>query len=65
MELRHGRYGGDTIATQLRQLFAGSGVDVDEAVHVADAEALDGVSGTELPLGAEATIQNDYQSLGE
>ena len=53
MELRHRRYSCDSITAELRQLRAVSGVDIDEAVHVADAEALDVVGGEELPLGAE------------
>lgn len=54
MELRNGRDGGDAFAAELGQLFALGRVDVDEAVHVADAEPLHVVRGTELPLGAEA-----------
>ena len=50
MELSHRGHGGDVIAAQLGQLFARSRVDVDEAVHVADAEALHAVRGRELPL---------------
>lgn len=56
MELRHGGDGGDGVAAELGQLVAAGGVDVDEAVHVADAEALDRGRGVELPLGAEAGV---------
>lgn len=57
MELRDGWNGGDHVAAQLRQLLAGRGVDVDEAVHVADAEALHAVKGGEVPLGAESAFR--------
>lgn len=50
MELRDRRHGRDAIATQLSQLLPFRGVDVDEAVHVPDAEALDAVAGMLLPL---------------
>lgn len=57
VELRHGRHGGDgALAAELRQLRPVRGVDVDEAVHVADAEAVDGVRGVEVPLGTEAVF---------
>ena len=59
MKLRHGRHSRDTLAAQLRHLLALGGVDVDEAVHIADAEALRGgerVRG-EVPLGAEAGVE--------
>lgn len=54
MELGDRRDSGDAVAAQLRQLLAGGGVDVDEAVHVADAEALDAVLGGEVPLGPKS-----------
>lgn len=50
MELSHRGHGGDVVAAQLGQLGARRGVDVDEAVHVADAEALHPIRGRELPL---------------
>lgn len=50
MELGHRRHGGDGVAAQLGQLVTRRRVDVDEAVHVADAEALHPVRGRELPL---------------
>ena len=56
MELSHGRHGGDAFAAQLRQLLSVGGVDVDEAVHVADAEAVDRIGRVELPLGAETAV---------
>ena len=40
MELRHRGDRRDTLSTQLRELFAFRGVDVDKAVHVPDAEPL-------------------------
>lgn len=57
MELRDRRHGRDAVPAQLRQLLAFGCVDVDEAVHVADAEALDRVRGAQLPLGAEAVLR--------
>lgn len=54
MELRDRRHGRDAVPAQLRQLLAPGRVDVDEAVHVADAEALDRVRRAQLPLGAQA-----------
>lgn len=56
MEDSNGRDSGDAVAAELGQLVAGAAVDVDEAVHVADAEALDGGLGVELPLGAETLL---------
>jgi hypothetical protein len=53
MELCYRRYSCDSIATELCQLRAVGGIDVDEAVHVADAEALNIVGGEELPLSAK------------
>ena len=39
---RHGRYAaGICLVAELRDLVAVCGIDIDEAVHVADAEALD------------------------
>lgn len=52
MKLRNGGHGRDALAAQLRHLLASPRVHVDEAVHVADAEALDAVRGLQLPLGA-------------
>lgn len=54
MELGDRGHGRDAFTAQLRQLLALGRVDVDEAVHVADAEALDAVAGELLPLGAES-----------
>jgi hypothetical protein len=56
MKLRHRRHSRDAVATQLRQLLALGRVDIHEAVHVADAEALDAVLRVELPLGAETIV---------
>jgi len=53
MKHRHGRHSRDTRTPELGELPALGGVDVDEAVHVADAETLDRGWGVELPLGAE------------
>lgn len=50
MELGHSGHGGDVVTAQLGQLATRCRVDVDEAVHVADAEALHPVRGRELPL---------------
>jgi hypothetical protein len=44
----------DTLSTKLRQLLPFRGVDVDEAIHVADAETLDVVARCELPLRTQA-----------
>jgi len=52
MELRDGWNGGDAFAAQLRELLSLRCVYVHEAVHVADAEALDAVLGVLLPLGS-------------
>jgi hypothetical protein len=51
MELRDGRYSRNAFATKLRQLLAFRGVDIDEAVHVSDAETLDVILRELLPLG--------------
>lgn len=59
MKLRHRRHSRDALAPQLSQLLSFRRVDVDEAVHVADAEALDGVRGVELPLCAEAVLEGE------
>ena len=56
MELRHSRDRRDAFTAQLCELLATSGVNVNEAVHVADAEPLDRVGGGLLPLGAEAGL---------
>ena len=61
MELRHRRNSRDAIPAQLRELLPFGGVEVHEAVHVADAEALHGVGGLGLPLRAEAAA-TDKQS---
>lgn len=50
VELGDGRHGRDVIAAQLGQLVTSRGVDVDEAVHITDAEALHPVRGRKLPL---------------
>ena len=56
MKLRNSRHGRDALAAQLSQLLPLGGINVDEAVHVADAESLHAVRGMELPLCAEATL---------
>lgn len=53
MKLRNGRNGGDPPTTELGELVAVRGIDVDETVHVSDTEALDGIGGLALPLGSE------------
>jgi len=53
MKLRNRRHSRNPLAPQLRQLLALCCVDIDEAVHVADAEALDVVLGVLLPLCSE------------
>ena len=54
MELGYGRHGSDAIAPELSELLATSGVDVDEAVHVAYTETVNGVWGMTLPLSSKA-----------
>jgi len=54
--LRHGRHRRDALPSQVCQLLSFGCVNVDEAVHVADAETLDRVWGVELPLGAETVL---------
>ena len=53
VELCDGGDSSDAIATQLRKLLTLGCVDVDEAVHVADAEALHAVLWLLLPLRAQ------------
>ena len=53
VELGHGRHGTNACAAELGQLVAVRGVNIDEAVHVADTEAVDRIRGVELPLGSE------------
>lgn len=43
----------DTVAAKLGKLISRSAVDVDEAVHVSNAEALDVRLWVQLPLGSE------------
>lgn len=57
MELGHSRHGSDAFAAQLRQLVSVCGVDIDKAIHVTDAEAMDGVGRVELPLGPETACR--------
>lgn len=54
MELGDRRHSGDALAAQLSELLSFGGVDVDEAVHVPDAETVDRVGWVALPLGSEA-----------
>jgi hypothetical protein len=51
MELGHCRYRGDTFTTKLRKLFPLGSVEVNEAVHIANAKALYAVLRELLPLG--------------
>lgn len=64
MKLRHGRHRRDALPSQLCQLLPFGCVNVDEAVHVADAETLDRVWGVELPLGAETVLGGGGVSEG-
>jgi hypothetical protein len=50
METRHCWHGGDAVASELRKLLTLCCVNVDKAVHVADAETLDTILGVFLPL---------------
>ena len=50
MELSYSRHRRDAIAAQLRQLLALRRVDIDEAIHVADAKALNAILRELLPL---------------
>jgi hypothetical protein len=52
MEFGHRRHRRNALPTELRQLLAFSSVDIDEAIHIADAEALNAVLGKLLPLGS-------------
>jgi hypothetical protein len=52
MELCNSRHRRDAITTELRQLLAFRGVDVHEAVHVSNTEALYIVLRGLLPLGS-------------
>ena len=52
MKLGHRRHRSDAFASKLRQLLAFSGVNIDEAVHIADAKALNTVLRELLPLGS-------------
>lgn len=53
MENGHRRHRRNSITPELSELVAACAVDVDKAVHVADAEALDWRLGVLLPLGAK------------
>lgn len=58
MELRDGRHSADALAAELGDLLPFARVDVDEAIHVADAEALDAVLRLQLPLSSQ-TVKKD------
>ena len=60
MEFRNGGHSSDTVTTQLCQLLALRGVDIDETVHISDAEALDVVLWVLLPLGAESVVYRQH-----
>lgn len=47
------RHGSDAISAELGKLITRTTVDIHEAVHVADAEALNVRLGVLLPLGTE------------
>lgn len=53
VKLRNSRHGSDARSTQLSQLLASGGVNIDKTIHVADAEPLDIVRRVKLPLSAE------------
>ena len=53
VKLCNSRHGRDAISAQLRELLTFGGVDIDKAVHVPNAEAVDAVAGVLLPLCAE------------
>lgn len=57
MEDSHSRDSGNTVTSQLRELLPISTIYVDKAVHVSNAEALDGVLRRELPLGTESILK--------
>lgn len=59
MELSDGRNGGDAVAAKLCQLLAFRSVDVNETIHVANAEPLDGVGRLCLPLSTKATMNQE------
>ena len=50
VEHSHCRNSSDPITAKLSQLIAGAAVNIDEAVHVTDTEALDVGLGVHLPL---------------
>jgi hypothetical protein len=53
---RHSRDSGDALAIKLGELVTRGTVDVDEAVHISDAETLNGRLWVLLPLGAETIM---------
>lgn len=64
MKLRNGRHGRDAFTAQLSELFSLGGVDIDETIHVADAEFLDAVWRMELPLWSKTMNQNTFYKQG-
>lgn len=56
MELRYCRHSCDALATQLGKLLAIGCVNIDKAIHIADAEALNGVAGLGLPLSSQSGV---------
>jgi hypothetical protein len=59
MEDSYGRYSRNALSSQLGQLLSLHGVDIDETVHISNAEALDIVTGSELPLRTESLGMSD------
>lgn len=56
MKDSHRGHGRDVRTTELSQLLARGGVDVDEAVHIADDEFLDARGRGVLPLRAKTVV---------
>ena len=60
MELRYSRHSSnDTVTAKLSKLLAVGAIYIDEAIHITDAEAMDGVWRMALPLSSESA---EYQS---
>ena len=57
MKLRNSRHSSDPISSKLRDLLSLGSKDINEAIHVADAESLYAVLGLLLPLRAKTVIE--------
>ena len=53
MKLGDSRYRSNAITSQLSELLALGRVDVDKAIHISNAEALNAIARTLLPLSTE------------